>query len=377
MLSNRSEYILGVPYDEAVNWVSGGETLALDEDILNNDPKLEVRKESDRSTLVITQVEPQYSKKFTCTLLGSDISVTHEVVVVSAPSVVITPDASEYTVRKGESVLLRCLASGNPKPLVHWTKKAGQLEEDVIQRTDGTLSFVADSAHQGVYICTARNKIGEKWKSIDVKVNVKPWVRTEEGYIPVGYLDSTNISCTFDGNPPPNLEWYYNGYRVKLNDEKFMDAKEWEQREQNYTRTTLELHRMNQDVFGDYICQASNNLGTARAVVHVSGKPGPPELDVAGSVLKWSVRSRSPIIEYAVKFRLRSHDIFNGKHTVSADKKDRTGSDEYSSSVDLATFLQKGKAYEVQVEARNAMGWGSMARKFQTIEVPGEDNGTF
>ncbi|CAJ0948057.1 unnamed protein product, partial [Mesorhabditis belari] len=369
--------------DDTITWETSEGTISLDEEKLTNDDSLDVRKDGSDMILIIRNVEPQHSRQFTCKLPANDASVTHEVVVVSSPSVSISPDLSEMTTRKGDKVTLRCQATGNPAPEIQWSKKGGQIERDVTRKGSHSLIFTADLNHQGVYICSARNKIGEARRQIDLKVSangnqlqgegVKPWIRTDFGYLPVHRGNSVNISCRFDGNPPPNLDWYFNGYRVKMNDAKFKDAKEYDQREKNYTLSTLEVHNLDPDMFGDYSCQASNNFGSAIEVIHVSGNPGPPELSVDGTSLKWSVQSKAPILEYRVLFRFLKQDTWTGKKSVSADLRDQTGADRYSNSIDLASFLQRGTTYEVQLEARNAEGWGSLARKFVTVDVPGSD----
>ncbi|CAJ0917962.1 unnamed protein product, partial [Mesorhabditis belari] len=61
-----------------------------------------VRKDGSDMILIIRNVEPQHSRQFTCKLPANDASVAHEVVVVSSPSVSISPDLSEMTTRKGD-----------------------------------------------------------------------------------------------------------------------------------------------------------------------------------------------------------------------------------------------------------------------------------
>ncbi|CAJ0917965.1 unnamed protein product, partial [Mesorhabditis belari] len=99
-----------------------------------------------------------------------------------------------------------------------------------------------------------------------------------------------------------------------MNDAKFKDAKNYDQREKNYTLSTLETCSVTSRV------KRRNNFGSAIEVIHVSG--------------------------------------------------DQTGADRYSNSL-FSSFLQRGTTYEVQLEARNAEGWGSLARKFVTVDVPG------
>ncbi|KIH66557.1 immunoglobulin I-set domain protein, partial [Ancylostoma duodenale] len=97
-----------------------------------------------------------------------------------------------------------------------------------------------------------------------------PWVTTEFSFVPVKKNADVNISCSYDGTPSPQAEWFFNGYKINFSEERFRNTAQYAQRQANSTKAILTIAGINEDSFGDYMCRISNNLGTAFAVIHVS-----------------------------------------------------------------------------------------------------------
>ncbi|VDK48180.1 unnamed protein product [Cylicostephanus goldi] len=199
-----------------------------------------------------------------------------------------------------------------------------------------------------------------------------PWVKTEFPFVPVKKNTNKNISCSYDGTPSPQAEWFFNGYKINFSEERFRNTAQYAQRSANHTNAILSIVGINEDLFGDYMCRISNNLGSAFAVIHVSGRPGPPTVTADGSDLTWSVRAYEPVIEYRIYYRPENADEWNKYESIRAAKGDNNGDDIWQHSVSLLPYLQAGVRYEVTVKARNALGWGSFARENLLIEIPAD-----
>lgn len=43
-----------------------------------------------------------------------------------------------------------------------------------------------------------------------------PWIKTELSFVPVKKGADVNISCSYDGLPIPQAEWFFNGYKINV-----------------------------------------------------------------------------------------------------------------------------------------------------------------
>jgi hypothetical protein len=202
----------------------------------------------------------------------------------------------------------------------------------------------------------------------------KPWVETDKVYIPVKTGTDVNLTCKYDGEPAPDTEWLYNSFRINSYDSKFRTSVKYSTRHTNHSQTILALKDIQEDNFGDYTCRIANHLGTVQATIHLSGRPGPPVLLLRESnTLSWTVESAEPITEYQVLYRLTSADTWSGKQIYRSTKDDQQG-DYWEKSVEL-DYLKEDSEYEVQVQAKNKLGWGSFARDYVTVKTPKAENG--
>lgn len=73
---------------------------------------------------------------------------------------------------EGESVSLRCLPQGFPKPNITWSKVDGDLPEQTILQFDGVQLVFTDSSEEdaGTYVCTANNVYGSADEQYVVQV---------------------------------------------------------------------------------------------------------------------------------------------------------------------------------------------------------------
>ncbi|VDM54766.1 unnamed protein product [Angiostrongylus costaricensis] len=369
---------------ESIIWRRNENLLFIDEENLAEDERMQVIKDGSNSTLTIFDVEPMDMTDYVCAVSEPEQEIVYKIIVNTPPTVVISPDEPEYLLSVGdEHVVVRCLAKGNPTPLIRWIRKDEKMPTDISIRGPHLVISKAKKSHSGEYECIANNTAGSDSASLKIQVNERedaanheaPWVKTEQTFVPVKKNADVNISCSYDGTPSPQSEWFFNGYKINFSEERFRNAAQYAQRRVNHTSTILTVIGINEDSFGDYMCRISNNLGMAFAVIHVSGRPGPPSLKLDGFDLTWTVRSYEPVIEYRIYYRPEKADDWNKYDSIRVNKGDNNGDDVWQHSVSLLSYLAAGVRYEVTVKARNALGWGSFARENLQVEIPADAHG--
>ncbi|XP_077564741.1 kin of IRRE-like protein 2 [Haemaphysalis longicornis] len=108
---------------------------------------------------------------------------------------------------EGESVTLRCVATGSPTPVITW-RKSGQASN---YNYGPNITFTAITpGDAGMYSCVAGNTFGQS-KTVEVTVNVleKPKIIKVEPPSPVLLNVSGDITlqCVARGKPMPNVSW--------------------------------------------------------------------------------------------------------------------------------------------------------------------------
>ncbi|VDN01918.1 unnamed protein product [Thelazia callipaeda] len=411
--------------DAVVIWKRGEQVLFTDEEGFHEDPRFHLHRENDNFTLIIDQVEPYDGAKYFCEITSPEMSIVHTLEVNVHPTVSISPDANPLLVNVGDNVFIKCSASGNPLPKVTWTRQDGRAVPARAVSKDGQLRITRVTVNDsGVYECTASNNVGtDAHDTIEVRVQSgqygahepsPPWVDSIYTYIPVRLDQDINLTCKYNAEPSPQVDWFYNGFtinvsllflsiirktlpkgflsrkqmahvfifRVKLfstfcfqfSDNRFKGIVQYGTRRDNYSESILAVENIKEDNFGDYTCRVANNLGTKEKTIHVSGRPGPPHLNVSGTQLSWHVHSVDPVIEYQILYRFSSDDTWQQFKSIRANKEEQDG-DIWSRSEDLV-WLRPDVEYELQVKARNKLGWGSLARSYVTMKTPPLENVT-
>lgn len=91
------------------------------------------------------------------------------------PSVLINIRTSVQTVVVGHSVEFECLALGDPKPQVTWSKVGGPLRPGIVQ-TGGIVRIAhVELADAGQYRCTATNAAGTTQSHVLLLVQGEAW----------------------------------------------------------------------------------------------------------------------------------------------------------------------------------------------------------
>ncbi|XP_039768050.1 basement membrane-specific heparan sulfate proteoglycan core protein isoform X3 [Ornithorhynchus anatinus] len=177
-----------------------------------------------------------------------------QLVVHALPSVLINARTAVQTVVVGHSLELECLARGDPKPQVSWSKVRGQLRAGVVQSGNTIKIARVEQADAGEYRCTATNSAGTTQSHVLLLVQALPQISApQEVRVPAG--SAAVFPCMASGFPTPNVTW------TKLEGELPPDS-----RLENHMLTIPAVRP--QDA-GTYVCTATNRQGRVKAFAHL------------------------------------------------------------------------------------------------------------
>ncbi|GFS96711.1 receptor-type tyrosine-protein phosphatase S [Nephila pilipes] len=155
----------------------------------------------NRTSLVISNIHPKDSGEYICQIsTNPPLELSHSLDVLYPPSVKPHPRDGLITVKEGETVTLKCNATGNPKPSITW-KHAGRHYDN----GDGTVFHItnAEIDDSGEYECTADNSVGEPASAV---ITVEVGRHYDNGDGTVFHItnaeidDSGEYECTADNS---------------------------------------------------------------------------------------------------------------------------------------------------------------------------------
>ncbi|XP_016396944.1 matrix-remodeling-associated protein 5-like [Sinocyclocheilus rhinocerous] len=178
-------------------------------------------------------------------------------------------------------VLLSCRSSGDPKPIVSWTKVSTgatiQTNTKLVRRfevlSNGT--FVIKNVQlqdRGQYLCTAQNKFGSDRMVVTLVVQTQPpkIMSSRARDVSVFLGNSVSLDCIAVGKPEVQISWI-------LPDRTFVrDIGTLDQRVSLFPNGTLSIHSANFSNKGDYKCIASNAAGADTLTYHIRVAALPP-----------------------------------------------------------------------------------------------------
>ncbi|XP_051505219.1 matrix-remodeling-associated protein 5-like [Myxocyprinus asiaticus] len=193
---------------------------------------------------------------------------------------IITTESVTVSALAEADVLLSCRSSGDPKPVVSWTKvstgatiqtntKHGQRFEVL---SNGT--FVIKNIQlqdRGQYLCTAQNKFGSDRMIVTLVVQTQPpkIISSKARDVSAFLGKPVSLDCIAVGKPEAQISWI-------LPDRTFVrDVGTLDRRVSLFPNGTLSIHSANFSNKGDYKCIASNAAGadTLKYHVHVAALP--------------------------------------------------------------------------------------------------------
>ncbi|XP_047118494.1 Down syndrome cell adhesion molecule-like protein Dscam2 [Schistocerca piceifrons] len=176
----------------------------------------------------------------------------------------------EQTLQPGPGVSLRCVASGNPPPRVHWLLDGAELspraglvmgsaldaQGDVVAQLNISSARVA---HGGLYTCVARNDLGSAQHSATLNVYGPPMARAPRNLTAVAGRD-VYLRCPVAGYPIASVSWRRAGEQLPSH-----------VRQRAFPNGTLLLRQVEgASDRGEYSCTATNQQGqSAQGRLHL------------------------------------------------------------------------------------------------------------
>ncbi|KAK0404397.1 hypothetical protein QR680_017438 [Steinernema hermaphroditum] len=132
---------------------------------------------ADRIRLVVVNAKPKDRGVYTCVARNAAGQASHAFdLEVIAPPRIEGSTIEVISVLEGRQLQMACMANGEPKPTIAWTKKGTALVEHVERLSDGQIVVVREVRLEdgGNYVCHVENKAGVVEKTFAIDVVAKP-----------------------------------------------------------------------------------------------------------------------------------------------------------------------------------------------------------
>ncbi|CAL8243246.1 unnamed protein product [Lota lota] len=178
------------------------------------------------------------------------------------------------TVALHQTAVLECLATGNPRPLVSWSRVDGRSIDVHNTKALGRGNFIisdVQAQHAGVYMCRASTPGTRNFTQAlaNITVLAPPSLVEWPESLTRPRAGTARFVCLAAGVPAPHISWLKNGEKVQSNGRvKMYNSK-------------LVINQIIPEDDAIYQCQAENELGSvlsmARLIVVMSeDRPGAP-----------------------------------------------------------------------------------------------------
>ncbi|XP_053085392.1 immunoglobulin superfamily DCC subclass member 4 isoform X5 [Pangasianodon hypophthalmus] len=206
-------------------------------------------------------------------LYSQDASLTVTSGHSEESEVMIVAPPRDLTVVLGRPAVLECMAHGQPKPFVSWSRQDGKpIAADVLVLATNLIIPHTLSHHDGVYVCRANKPKTREFvsASAEIRVLAPPVIVKPPESVSLSRGNTARFVCNSSGSPAASLLWLKDGERLR-----------WTARVKTQSPGVLLINQLRPDDAGYYQCLASNVLGSACATAKLSvivraGLPSPP-----------------------------------------------------------------------------------------------------
>jgi hypothetical protein len=154
-VNNRGQY--------SVSWMHGTQLVSVNEQVLKLDGNIKLESDGQRKfNLKLLNVDESRRGAYRCQIVTNNaVDLEYNLDVLVAPRVTRVPNENVIVLNEGDSLTVQCLAEGNPKPKVSWTKTGEKAVHTTIDDLNSTLKLEnVDETHADTYSCTAKNGVG-------------------------------------------------------------------------------------------------------------------------------------------------------------------------------------------------------------------------
>ncbi|XP_038557041.1 immunoglobulin superfamily DCC subclass member 4 isoform X2 [Micropterus salmoides] len=176
--------------------------------------------------------------------------------------VAIVAPPQNATVVLGRPAVMECMAQGQPKPLVSWSRQDGKpISTDVVVLATNLVIRDTRRHHAGVYVCRANKPKTREFviAAAELRVPAPPVILQPPETASLSRGNTARFVCNSSGEPPPVLLWLKNGLPIK----SFRRVK-------TQSPGVLLINQLALEDAGYYQCIADNGLGTACATAKLT-----------------------------------------------------------------------------------------------------------
>nr|DBA21577.1 TPA: hypothetical protein GDO54_018188 [Pyxicephalus adspersus] len=240
-------------------------------------------------SLKLSELRVMDSGYYTCLAsnLAGNTSLTYSLEVQVPPRV--HPGPKVLKTLLGRSVVLPCVAHGDPTPGLSWYKDGVALrvgDQDSLQGPDGSISVMeVQLSDSGNYRCVAVSSAGEDSLEFRLEVLEPPNFKdNSDVLLEKTAYEPVTLACPVQGTPTPLIRWIRNGIVLTGNLPRMTQL----------ANGSLLIESPLPNHTGDYICLATNEAGSARRktklVVYA-----PPKILENGQALNISLMANQPL----------------------------------------------------------------------------------
>ncbi|XP_022799388.1 hemicentin-1-like [Stylophora pistillata] len=234
---------------------------------------------ADNKDLTIKNVNRVDSGEYRCVAtnsLGNDTSNPAYLGVQFKPEIGTVPRLIQRT--EGDELSLFCNATGNPVPLISWTKNGFSLDTSNNSRINfsnkGKQLTIKNLSKRdgGVYLCVAENSLGNATShGATLEVHFEPEVSidgNQKQYVAKG--GNIRLICWYEASPPVSeVQWRKEGTVIVRNASKLINGSRVTIPSFNESQVQLSITEASLRDEGNYTCNASNIFSSTQDTIMI------------------------------------------------------------------------------------------------------------